>query len=319
MIGSNAPGALRLLTLHALLFTLLCFSGTAKAEDKTIRIGSWNIEWCGLPQKRTLAKIERKPADVAAYVKASGVSILGLNEICGEGENPNELRSSVLTKAFAILNEQTGQKWKYVLFPRREAEDKVLLTGIAWDESKVKMVGKPLKIPVRLTPKWERIWNRHPYAIKFSLGEGLTDVVVVPVHMKSNGGGFQKTKVQRGEEAKTLIRSLGAIQNELKDDDVMILGDFNTLFGDETCMMRFRWGGFYDLNARSQNTWIKSDRYDYAPFDRILVPNDQEEFSEATFVVNRNHPFDGAEEKYRKFLSDHYMVYSDIKVMKDDD
>jgi hypothetical protein len=76
--------------------------------------------------------------------------------------------------------------------------------------------------------------------------------------------------------------------------------------------------GFRDLNADDLKSWIKSSRFDAAPFDRVLVPDDQPEFRDARLTVFKNHHLND-EIEFRKKCSDHYMVVADVKVMEDDD
>jgi hypothetical protein len=190
---------------------------------------------------------------------------------------------------------------------------------VLWNAGRLKLVGAPLKVPVRRGPAQKELLRRHPYAVKFSAGDGKTDLVLVPVHLKSNIGGEDVTAKQRAEEARAILRSLGAVQNHFTDDDVVVLGDCNCRKADEPALRRFTAGGLRDLNAGDQLTWIKSSRFDYAPFDRILVPDDQPEFgaTSAARVVRDSHL--GGEEAFRRLLSDHYMLTADVRVLDDDD
>jgi hypothetical protein len=181
-------------------------------------------------------------------------------------------------------------------------------------------VDRPFKIPVRRPLiGGENVWRRSPHSLKFSFGDKLTDVVMIPVHMKSNsGGGITQMSKVRALEANCLIRCLGQVQNLYKDDDLLIIGDFNCLVREETTLTRFAMLGFRDLNRDDQLTWIKDRLFDAAPFDRFLVPEEQPEFKGAPFTVFRDHPF-GSEKEYRERLSDHYMILTEIRVMEDDD
>ena len=155
--------------------------------------------------------------------------------------------------------------------------------------------------------------------MKFTHGEKQTDVVLIPIHMKSNrGGGVTQQSKAREEEALLLIRSLAAVQNQFTDDDVIVLGDSNCLLREEPALARFKVAGLRDLNFADQLSWIKERLYDPAPFDRILVPEEQPEFKDCAFTVFREHGL-GGEKEYRDRLSDHYLVYTDIRIMEDDD
>jgi hypothetical protein len=122
----------------------------------------------------------------------------------------------------------------------------------------------------------------------------------------------------RALEANCLIRCLGQVQNQYQDDDLVIIGDLNCLVREEPALVRFRNLGFRDLNHDDQLTWIKDRLFDPAPFDRVLVPEEQPEFRGVPFTVFKGHPFED-EKEYRARLSDHYMILTEVKVMDDDD
>lgn len=303
----------RLLIIFACLFT----PATILADTpSTVRIGSWNMHWLGRSDRR--GNTEQSPEDIAKYIDASKVAILAINEVSFNDGTEALPQNKSLKRAMALLKAKTGDDWEHRLFLRDDPRDVDLLCGVAWNTSKVKLIEKPMRIGIRRSKRWQDIWNRHPYAVKFSTGEGKTDVVVIPVHMKSNFGGVFKTSKQRTQEARTLIRALGQVQNQFSDDDVIILGDFNTRYGSEECLYRYAVTGFKDLNGADQMTWIKDNRYSAAPFDRILVSREQPEVKDCKQVVFKEHHL-GTEEKYRKVLSDHYLVYTDVAVQEDDD
>ena len=284
---------------------------------RTIRLGTWNIEWLGNAAKRR--KPAQKPEDLAKYIAASKVDLLGLNEITQDAPG-GAPASNTLTETLKLIQKDTGKEWKHVLFPSEEPGSRDQLCGVAWNTEAVTLVGKPYRIPIRRGPTAdEQFWRRHPHAVKFSFGEKKTDVVLIPVHMKSNSrGGVTKMSKVRSQEANALVRALAAVQNHFNDDDIIILGDLNCLLREEPALQRFKAAGFRDLNFADELTWIKERIYDPAPFDRILVPEDQPEFRDARFTVFREHAF-ASEKEYREKMSDHYLVYTDIKVMDDDD
>lgn len=309
--------------LALLLLPCLLLLPAAAKQDKPekevrARIGAWNIEWLGNPTKRR--KAAQKPEDIADYLTASKVELLGLSEVSTDGETEGQPTNSILTEACKLLKGKERGDWRHVLFPSEEKDNKDQLCGVAWNASRWQLVEKPFRVPLRRTEKTgEDIWRRHPYAAKFSHGDKLTDVVLIPVHQKSNrGGGVTQQGKVRAEEALLLIRSLGAVQNHFKDDDVVVLGDFNCLLREEPALLRYRSAGFRDLNFADQLSWIKDRQFDPAPFDRILVPDEQPEFRDCGFTVFRDHGLDG-EKDFRDRLSDHYLVSTDLRIMADDD
>lgn len=289
---------------------------TLPVPNGFIRVATWNIEWLGRPDKRN--GVAQKAEDIAEYLKRSHADAVCLNEISHDTPGDGPWANQTLTAALQLLQEQTGHQWKQILFRKEDPNEKDQLLGVIWNTARLKLIGEPFRIPVRRVGKGEFL-RRHPWAVKFSAGEGKTDFVLIPIHLKSNLGGREVTAKQRGEEAKAIVRALATVQNQFTDDDVLILGDSNCLSKDEVALTRFVFGGFRDLNGTDTATWIKSDMYDYAPFDRILVPEDQPEFQTSLLRVHKDHGFAGGEEEYRKRLSDHYMVIADLRVMDDDD
>src|SRR5262245_18076395 len=210
--------------------------------EQSVRVGAWNIEWLGNPEKRK--KPAQDPDDLARYISASKVDLLGLSEITHDVEGDEPLNKT-LTKTLQTLGKETEKEWKHLLFPSEDKGHKDQLCGVAWNTAVVTLVEKPFRIPIRRGPKAdENLWRRHPYAVKFSFGEKKTDVVLIPIHMKSNRGGITVMSKVRAEEANTLVRALAAVQNHFKDDDVIILGDVNCLIRDEPALVRFRTAGF---------------------------------------------------------------------------
>lgn len=312
-------GSALLVTLLATLAWLLPPVPLAEAQpDRKVRLGTWNIEWLGNAEKRK--KPAQKAGDLAKYILASKVDLLGLNEITHDGAGDNPRTNQTLTDALQIVRKESGKEWKHLLFPSEDPGQKDQLCGVAWNTEAVKLVEKPFRVPVRRGPATHKdAWRRQPHAVKFSFGEKKTDVVLVPLHMKSNaGGGITQMSKIRAEEALMLSRGLAALQNQFQDDDILLIGDLNCLIADEPALQRFRSVGLRDLNRSDELTWIKERIYDPAPFDRILVPEEQPEFRACKFHVFREHPF-ASEKEYRERCSDHYLVYTEVVVMEDDD
>jgi endonuclease/exonuclease/phosphatase family metal-dependent hydrolase len=321
MTTRTAPGRLAVLALAGLLAGLAPARPQPPAEAKApeappVRVGTWNIQWLGRPDKRFDGA--QKADDLAEYVHRSGVAVLGLNEITADGEPAEPRTNRTLTEATRLLREKTGHTWKHVLFAKEDDADRDQLVGVAWDADRVKLVGAPFRVPLRRKGPSDEVWRRYPWAAKFSLGEGKTDVVVVPVHQKSNFGGDEPARRTRAEEARMLARSLAAVQTHFADDDVVILGDFNCLKKDEPALACYAAVGLRDLNGDEHQSWIASSQYPAAPFDRVLVPDDQPEFKECRLTVFKGHHLAG-EKEFRRRCSDHYLVHVDVKVLADDD
>jgi hypothetical protein len=292
--------------------------GYSEVSCRDITVGAWNIQWLGKPEKRSGIgkKVPQKPEDIADYIKASGVQLLALEEICDDDGVSAKRTNKTLDTVVEILNEGTGADWRYILFPKRRADDDEQHTGLMWNAKTVTAVGEPYKIEMTVPPEEPGrpfYWNRWPHAMKFSTGEGTTDLVIVPVHMKSNLGKTQETRDQRAAEVRQLTEALKAVKSHFSDSDIVIIGDTNILESTEDAAKILLKAGFNDLNSCDESTTAMGD----APFDRAFVPADQPELIQKKIRVVRPHGL--SPRQFRRDLSDHYMVTIKIKIEPDDD
>ncbi len=278
-----------------------------------LRIGAWNIEWLGQPENRSgpARGYQQTPEDLADYILAARVDVLGLAEI--EQDDPaGGMTNSILGAALERVGAQSGGSWQHRLFPARSGRNQ--LCGIAWDRTRVVAVGEPVLIPTpqRDSSQGRPLWSRPAWGQVFSCGPGLTDFVVVMVHMKSDyGGDFAE---HRGEEAYWLLAGL---PRAIHDPDILIVGDLNCNDNEEPAIRRLVAGGFVDLNAADQPT-----HWRYGPLDRVLVPTGQPEFAEAGFEVLAGPYLEArglSAEDFKVRFSDHFLVVTEIPVQADDD
>lgn len=291
-----------------------------------IRIGSWNIEWLGKPDDRSgpAQNIPQKPEDIADYIVASGVSLLGVQEIVAS-VNSRPIRSHELESTLAAVEKQTGDHWEYVLFPGRQDGDQ--LTGILWNTARLRALDSaggawdqrdtPMPLPIERgrSAQGSSLWNRPPHVMRFTAGDGLTDFAVVVLHMKADyQGAFA---AHRADEAKALTRALPGLISSPRERDLMLLGDTNCTATDEPALAAIDASGFDDTNSQSLTTHWRG-----GAMDKIFVPEGQSEFSSPRFEVmsdsylrqRRLSPQD-----FKTRLSDHYMVVISLRISADDD
>ena len=274
-------------------------------SGEVVRFGAWNIQWLDSSEEG-----DRKPQrakDLANYIAVSKVDALGVSEI-GARLVDGVWQSATLNEVVNLLTTGAGGTWEYMLFPNAN-DDLRQLVGVLWNTERVQMLGwKAADID---RSKDARIWHRHPVGVKFSVGRGLTDVVMIPIHMKCC-----LAADQREEEARTLLAAMPDLRAYFRDQDVFIIGDANMFNGDEGAGRVYRDGGFIDLNAEDRATHTAG-----IPFDRAYVPS-QPEFAGArmdglgaAFMKKR-----GLNDKeFQERFSDHYLIWLDVKVMPDDD
>ena len=321
--------------------------------ERVIQAGAWNIQWLGNPTAG--GRKAQAPEDIADYIQAAEVSIIALSEISATAKTADGGRNATLDAAFNIANKGNGADWRYVLFPKRQGstlpDDQ--WTGVAWNEKVVRRVAGPWPLAASVDPAKENslksripdadgtlVLNRWPHAMKFSAGAGLTDFVVVPVHMKSNRldrkhsaevkAAAQQALVEtRAYETELLVAGLKAMRQQLQDDDVIVLGDTNIHVASEPAVRVLTTAGFKDCNSRDFGTHIGGGR---APFDRIYLRADQPETApscpprgngSSPLDFKRVRPADWrqgtTDSTFRKLLSDHMLVRVGFCVTKDDD
>lgn len=301
------------------------------AEDVTV--GAWNIEWLGYPNMRGRPgkDIEQSAEDLAKWIHDSGVEVLSLEEIGVDSVDTR--RSAKLDETFKTIKEKYQQDWQYILFPKTKytepQEDFTIrgqYVGLAWQTKRASIVGEPFHIDVGANETFGyKFFERQANAIKLSFGEGKTDVVFIPVHLKSNRNEKQDTdpnwtKKHRTAEAKALVEKLGDLKSALKDSDIVILGDFNLLADDDEPAKALIEGGFTDLNQADEGTTANwGEGYSSAPFDRIFIPTGQPEFAQSKLTIVRGGPSDDEIKTYRRKHSDHYLVKTTISIIGDDD
>jgi hypothetical protein len=294
-----------------------------KITPRKIRIGAWNIEWLTQPTKRygQAQGKTQSPADLADYIAASRVEILALEEICPTNLNdPNKydpqvdgpLDNDVLRAALEIVSKKTRSEWKFRLFPNNGTTRATnQLTGIAWNSSKLTVLGDSWPV-IEYDKSKRQSWYRPPYATAFSTGQGMTDLVVIPIHMKAYDD--EASARQRTLEATELTQALA---QAVSDPDTLIIGDSNCHNGEEQALKVYADAGFVDLNKRNQPTHIGGP-----PLDRVFVPEGQPEFAKHYFQVfskpylaRRRLKPNSFHERY----SDHYMVITTVQAGVDDD
>lgn len=298
---------------------LLAAAGAPRAAEESAlaTIGAWNLRGLGSPQSRPEKGrgVAQDPKDIADYIAASKVDILCLEGIADDGEDKTKLLNKTLAAALAAIKEGG---WTYRLFAPREPRYSLELTGIAWNEKAVRAVGEPYRLKMSIPSYQERSWQHWATAMKFSFGEGKTDVVLIPIHLRGNS--FKRGKLTedapaiRQQEAELLLKALPQVREAFQDEDIILMGDFNLLKkADEPAITDLADNGFRDLGADSTLT----DWEGKLPSDRAFVPAAQREFAQTTLTVFKHptmEPGDFAEE-----LSDRYMVKISFPITEDDD
>jgi predicted extracellular nuclease len=309
-------------------------------------IGAWNLQWLG--SAKAGHRKAQAPEDIASLLQFAAVDILAMEEVSATGQDAQgHARNDTLDAVFAQLN-QAGAQWAYALFPKRDGarapQDQ--WTGLAWNAAAVTPVAGPVRLEARIDAAREDairqrldtpdantvVWSRWPQAMKFSAGKGLSDFVVLPIHLKSNIGG-EATAQARAYEAELIVQGLAHLPAALRDEDVIILGDSNLLQADEPAAQTLQQAGFKDCNARDIGTHLSFRKGEKrAPFDRIFVKAAQPETAgtcpadgkgqgprDFKVIKPQDWQADISNSQFQQRLSDHLLVRTTLCVMKDDD
>jgi endonuclease/exonuclease/phosphatase family metal-dependent hydrolase len=286
-----------------------------------LQIASWNIEH--------LSGASRLDAPQTAYalaehIEMAGIDIIAMQEIYVTSPAGEERRNDILDRVCELLAEHLHAQWDYVILPNRSEGDRSQLCAILWNTTRAQK-GDVLKLDVSHRDGDDRLWDRTPHAVKFTMlidvwhrvngnweqKEDAKSVVVVPLHMKSNYGGSNKARRVRRKEAETLCAQLDTIREI--DPSIVLIGDTNCLRADEPAIDVFTEHGLIDLNNTDGATYW-SHTYGESPFDRAFVAEDRDEFRYTRQYVLRSADLG----RHDRFLSDHYMIKISVKTYLDD-
>jgi len=272
-----------------------------------LQIGSWNIEHLSKVGGR-----EESAYALTDHIEMAGIQILALQEVYDTSPPGGERRNRDLNRVCELLEEHSGEVWRYELFPNRDPDDQSQLCGVLWNDSMVQK-SEPYRLAVEHRVGDVNLWDRAPHAVKFSAqyGGDTKSVVVVPLHMKSNYGGSGTAKRIRHLEAVQLASQLDAVREHFVDPSLILIGDTNVLDAHERAIEVLEESGLIDLNAPDTPTY---PGYGGSPFDRAFVVAGRREFKYTRQYVLQSADM-GLHDKY---LSDHYMIKITVKLYVDE-
>lgn len=300
------------------LFVLALTTGGAWAQETSkLRIGAWNIEWLGLPGMRSgpSRNVAQTPDDLAEVILATGSDVMALEEICVVARGDFERDCPSLRQTLKVVSERSGHPWKLALFPQKDDARKQW-TGIIWNTARLQAVDGPWRVPVSTrSTQGFNLWKRTPHAMKFRSASGMTDFVLIPLHLKANHRDDPRDNpvLQRAQEMQALLKVVPQVRQRFGEKDVILLGDTNVESSREVAIRALAGAGFVNLNPKDFSTLWKGA----GPFDRILPPAGQPEFKAARQSLFR--PAGMSPRDFKIRCSDHYPVTLDMTLMADDD
>jgi hypothetical protein len=291
----------------ACLLAVMSQALPAAEEGALAAVGAWNLQGLGSPQSRPLKGrgVAQDPKDIADYIAAAKLDILCLEGITDDDDDDDKATFTNKTLAQALAAIKDGS-WTYRLFAPRNPRDTWNLTGIAWNEKKARPVGEPCRLKMSIPSYQERSWRPWATAMKFSFGEGKTDVVLIPICLRQNS--FKKAKLTedspaiRQQEAELLVKALPQVREAFQDEDIILMGDFNFLTADEAAITALTEDGFKDAGTGNTPT----DWEGKLPSDRAFVPGARKQLSQAVLTVVKHPAL--KPEVFAEKLSERYIV-----------
>ena len=273
-------------------------------SKRYIHVGSWNIEHFS----KTGGRTENVYA-LTEHIEMATLDVLAVQEIYVTDIVDGKRVNIQLDQVMDLLMEHTDQSWTYEIFENKRSDDTSQLCGLIWNSS-VLTKERSIRLPVEERKDGFWLWDRIPHASRFKY-RNKTDFIIIPIHMKSNFGGATKAKKVRQREAQTLIDQMEFVKTELEDLDIIILGDTNCLGRDEKALEIITNNGFEDLNEADAGTFVGGGK----PFDRIFLSEDQREFKYSRqYIMVSSNP-----DEHDRWLSDHFLIKTVIKIRQDDD
>lgn len=286
------------------------------AQDTTqLRIGSWNLEWFGGPPAMRSVRIdggknrELPPRDdqdlskMAAFVRELGVSVLAVQEIGSETE---------LLK----MAKQVGASWNVVLGTTGGwADGKTQQAiGFCYDDARVELLWAEEMLDFPREKDGLPIFHRVPVTACFRDRVSGLDFRAVVVHLKAGDKADDKQK--RALEAQGIRDWLLTLQTSKEEDqDILVLGDFNSGYGtDVQTTLEASGSARYLPQLRAEPTIMHFDE----PIDQIAPSPRFVEVKADTFDAH-GEAAQQDKEAWRKTNSDHFPVTVSFWSRGDDD
>lgn len=313
-------------------------SEVSQAQE-TIRVTTWNIETLGgtgrgfasgFGRGNLQRRTNKQLRDIAELIDDElGSAVVAMQEISITGIENGRSTSDQLDR----LTQRLGQSWKYFLPPVDSiptGHDN-MFCALMWDSDRV----NALSVYAMDLPNHElaghHVFSRLPVVGYFEAikgNEGTNDFVVVNVHLKSGQNNEENHLIAMTMLEHGLRRSL--LDNEIKESDRIILGDFNdnpyatTAAGNQrysnAMYVHMEFKKYVDLVAEGFHS-TRMDTNLTSVIDHILVNNSVQRHMPSVeakiFLPNNGDSSTFAE--WRMTFSDHFPISFDLKIENGDD
>lgn len=283
----------------------VCSSAIAQTNQPALRIGTWNLEFLGAAGNFRNNLPPRDPEDYAAIgkqVRDLGVAVLAVQEICG---------AAPLQQVAA----GAGPQWRSMLGTSGGWDDGKTSQqiGFLYDEAAVELLGAAELLHLPREQDGTPIFHRVPVTAAFRHRSSGVDFRIVTVHLKAGKKDLDETK--RRLEATELQKWLSSLAQGQEDQDIVLLGDFNSTYGTapQTVLEQ---GGAYQYLAGAER--VPTIMHFPEPIDQVVVNAQCRELERSSYRVHSD--LGGlSKDAWRKIYSDHFPVTVTITVAHGDD
>lgn len=288
------------------LFAASFAAATLAQAPTTLTIGTWNLEFLGAEGDYRQKLPLRDDADyqkLGDKVRSLGVAVLAVQEICGEAP---------LQKVAAAA----GPSWRVLLGTTGTWDDGKTSQqiGFLYDDKQVELLAAEELLSLPREQDGVPIFHRVPVTACFRVRATGFDFRAVTVHLKAGQKALDEQK--RLYEATALhgwIRGLQQARGE--DQDIVVLGDFNSTYGTGPQQALEQGGALqYIVPGRATPTIMHFPE----PIDQVAVAPMFDELRRASFTVHGD--FGGlSKDDWRKTYSDHFPVTVTLAAANDTD
>lgn len=278
----------------------------AQGPAAALTIGTWNLEFLGAEGDFRNKLPLRDDSDfqkIGAKVRALGVAVLAVQEICGEAP---------LRKVAAAA----GPSWQVLLGTSGGWDDGKTSQqiGFLYDAAVVDLLQAEELLALPREQEGVTIFHRVPVSACFRWKATGFDFRAITVHLKAGQRAPDETK--RRLESTLLHDWIVDLQRATgEDQDIVVLGDFNSTYGTEPQRALERGGSLQYLQPAAPTPTIM---HFPEPIDQVAVAPGFDELGRTSFTVHGG--FDGmAKDAWRKTYSDHFPVTVTITAANDTD
>ena len=314
--------------MKRIIFLILLLPVLAQAD---IKISSWNIEHLGSTGRgfgggfgagSIPLRSNSQLRQIADFIKNDlEADVLAVQEIAKTGPNHTSLELDRIV-------DRLGDNWSYILAEEPAVSE--MVNGFIWNNDKVTVLEAfTISMPnIELAGK--NLFDRMPVALYFETKEAgetnRNDIVLINVHMASG----QTNDENHAIAMIALEHALTSVleDNEVKESDRVILGDFNdnphklTAAGNpkfiKTLYQHVETKKYTDIVPASLN-FTRMDANLSSLIDHILVNNSAKNHISST-IADRFTPGDSSTiADWRQIFSDHFPLSFMLEIEADDD